>query len=320
MFARKSSVKLEPVNVNDTISELSGMLREAFPRTIEIVLDLDHSLPLMMMDRSQLHQAILNLCINGRDAMMNNQSPLLVAGTLTVKTSVVIGTELRQKFVDAIDGRYVCIAVSDTGAGMDVTVRKKIFEPFFTTKETGKGTGLGLSVVYGIVQGHRGHIEVMSEPGQGSTFRLYLPVPADHPIVKVSDSANGEIVPGGSETILLVEDEVELLTVMKVAMEGKGYTVLTAQDGIEAMKEYKENEDQIALVLSDVGLPKLDGTALFSRLKGLDPKVNFVLASGYLSPSLKSDLLQSGVKAFIQKPYDPKEVLRTIREILDQDS
>lgn len=320
VFARKSGVKLEPVNINDTITELSGMLRDTFPRTIEIVLDLDRSLPVMMMDHTQLHQALLNLCVNGRDAMMDNGSTELVAGVLAIKTSVVNGTELQHRFAEATDGRYACIAVSDTGAGMDSKVRRKIFEPFFTTKETGKGTGLGLAVVYGIVQSHRGHVEVRSEPGRGSSFLVYLPFPADHPIVKESQPSSGGVVRGGSETILLVEDEIELLTVMKVAMEGKGYMVLTAQDGIEAVDAYKQNADQIALVLSDVGLPKLDGAALFSRLKGFDPGINFMLASGYLSPSLKSDLLQSGVKAFIQKPYDPQEVLRTIRDIIDRDT
>jgi CheY-like chemotaxis protein len=252
--------------------------------------------------------------------MMEGGSTELVAGILTIQTSVVTGTELQHQFVDATDGRYACIAVSDTGGGMDTAVRRKIFEPFFTTKDTGKGTGLGLSVVYGIVQGHRGHVDVRSEVGHGSTFRLYLPVPADRPIFKESESRVEEVVLGGNETLLLVEDEVELLNLMQHAMEGKGYKVLTARDGVEAVKTYTRSKDDIALVLSDVGLPKLNGAALFSTLKEFDPKVNFILASGYLSPSLKSDLLQAGAKAFIQKPYDPKEVLRLIRDILDTSS
>jgi two-component system, cell cycle sensor histidine kinase and response regulator CckA len=200
---------------------------------------------------------------------------------------------------------------------MDEETKQKIYEPFFTTKEQGKGTGLGLSVVYGIVKSHHGHIEVESDIGQGATFRLYLPVTEAVATPVMSREDGTPSYTGGKETILLVEDEQNLLGLMKAALERAGYTVLTAEDGLSAIKTFSLNKDKIALVLTDLGLPKLDGAAVFTSMKDIDPNVKIILASGYLDPNLKSNLLRSGAKEFIQKPYSPNLVLRKIREVLD---
>ena len=317
MFARKTMVKLEPVNVNETITDLSNMFSDTFPKTIDITLDLDGALPVIMIDPTQLHQALLNLCINARDAMTENMTTDLVSGFLKIRTFQVSGDEVRERFQAGSAERYVCIQVSDTGSGIDDVTRQKIFEPFFTTKAIGKGTGLGLSVVYGIVKTHLGHIDVKSEPGHGTTFSLYFPATLEHARASFASPSDLALVRGGTETILLVEDEQELLTVMQAELGRKGYKVLTASDGVEAVKIYTQSAERIALVLSDVGLPKLDGAGLFTTLRQFDPNIRFILASGYLDASLKSSLLEAGAKGFIQKPYDPKEVLERIRTTLD---
>jgi two-component system, cell cycle sensor histidine kinase and response regulator CckA len=316
-FARKSDAADEPIRVNATIRELGKMIDDTFPKTINLSLHLDKTIPIIMMDQTQLHQALLNLCVNARDAITDTATGNLGRGEIRINTSVVGNKEMRKKFSEASAPEYVCIAVSDSGKGMDEETKQKIYEPFFTTKERGKGTGLGLSVVYGIIKSHHGHIEVESEIGQGTTFRLYLPVTeaVATPVAAREDGSPSDI--RGKETILLVEDEQNLMGLMKTALERAGYTVLTAGDGLSAIKTYSLNKDKIALVLTDLGLPKLDGAAVFTSLMDIDPKVKIILASGYLDPNLKSNLLRSGAKEFIQKPYSPNLVLRKIREVLD---
>jgi signal transduction histidine kinase len=256
-FARKSEVALGPVNVNGMIRELATMLEETFPKTVELNLKLDTSIPMITMDQAQLHQALLNLCVNARDAI-NDLAPLTSShGLLTIRTEVVPRSVLKGH-ADARASRYVCISVSDFGKGMDEDTKEKIFEPFFTTKEPGKGTGWGLAVVYGVVKAHRGFIDVESKMNVGSTFRLYLPVSDD-------SVGEGELVGAGSggiwegtETILLVEDEDGLRHLMKSVLEDSGYRALTAKDGIEAIRLYAEHKDEIALVFTDLGLPRLE--------------------------------------------------------------
>jgi PAS domain S-box-containing protein len=317
-FARKSDATDEPIRVNATVKELGKMIDDTFPKTIALSLHLDKTIPIIMMDPTQLHQALLNLCVNARDAITDSATGNLGRGEIGIRTSCVNNSDVRKKFSEASAREYVCIAVSDTGKGMDEETKQKIFEPFFTTKERGKGTGLGLSVVYGIIKGHHGHIEVESDIGQGTTFRIYLPVTdaVAAPAAHVEDGTTPDI--RGKETILLVEDEQNLLGLMKTALERAGYSVLTAMDGLSAIKMFSLNKERIALVLTDLGLPKLDGAAVFTALMDIDPNVKIILASGYLDPNLKSNLLRSGAKEFIQKPYSPNVVLRKIREVLDE--
>ncbi len=309
-FARKSEFKLEKVDVNSLIGELAKMLGETFPKTISLSLQLEKSLPLLSVDRTQLHQALLNLCVNARDAMADK-------GALSVTTRLVSGNTLGSRFAAAYGRKFVEISVSDTGVGIDETTKHRVFEPFFTTKEVGKGTGLGLAVVFGVVQEHRGFVDVESELGRGSTFRVYLPVPEG--IVPDADDvgAGGADIPGGSETILVVEDEDLMLEFVVTLLEQRGYHTLKATDGEEAIRLHKVHRGEIDLVLSDIGLPKLDGWEACQQMKRNDPELVVFLASGYLEPALKAEIQNAGVSGFIEKPYRPHEILQQVREALD---
>jgi PAS domain S-box-containing protein len=309
-IARKSDVLFEPVLLNDSVNELLKLLTETFPKTISISLDLEKNLPATVADPTQLHQVLLNLCVNARDAMPNG-------GTLTITTKRQQGETIRGRFPKAAAPEYIALLVADTGTGMNEATRSRIFEPFYTTKEIGKGTGLGLSLIYGILEKHNGFVDVESELGKGTTLHLYFPLSQQlvEPVL-VQKQAPGEL-PGGNETILIVEDEEMLRQLVKAVLEGTGYTVLTASDGEEAVETYKRHQGEIQLVLSDMGLPKFGGYEVYQRLKNLNPAVRMIFASGYLEPAMKSQIFREGVRDFIQKPYDADEVLRAIRSVLD---
>jgi PAS domain S-box len=309
-FARKSDVIMHRISLNDSIKEIGSLLRETLPKTITVSVDLQEELPLILADSTQIHQVLLNLCVNARDAMQER-------GTLGISTRLVKGESVQSKFPKAKLSEYVLVEVSDSGMGMDDETRLRIFEPFFTTKEPGKGTGLGLAVAFGIIGLHHGFIDVASRPGHGTTFSLYFPVnPDEIEPFQIKAEMPGETA-GGTETILLVEDEEMLRELAKMALKGKGYNVITASDGEEAIRIYKVHGKEIALVLSDMGLPKLDGYSAFKELKQINPAIKFVLASGYFDPEQKPEILKSGVKGFIQKPYVPNEMLNKIRNVLD---
>ena len=310
-FARKSDFTLEKVNVNSIIGELAKMLGETFPKTITLSLQLERALPLLAVDRTQLHQALLNLCVNARDAMGDK-------GSLTLSTRLVDGSTIARRFATAAGKTYAEIAVSDSGMGMNEGTKGRIFEPFFTTKEVGKGTGLGLSVVFGVVQEHQGFVDVESEIGMGSTFKIWLPVPEGIVPGPGATQRHTEDAPGGTETILVVEDEELMLDLVASVLEQKGYRVLLARDGEEAMKIHQANIGRIDLVLSDIGLPKLDGWESCQQMKQADPTMKIILASGYLEPELKSEIMKVGSIGLIRKPYSTLEILNNIRKALDE--
>jgi two-component system cell cycle sensor histidine kinase/response regulator CckA len=310
-FARKTETLFESVRLNDVIVELAGMLEQTLPRSIQVSSKLGKEIPSITGDSNQLHQALLNLSLNAHDAMPKG-------GTLTFTTRTVMGTEVRRRFPEAQKEEYVCVSVADTGIGMDKSLLARVFEPFFTTKEKGHGTGLGLAVVYGVVTSHHGFIDVESRVGHGTTFHLYFPVPECSigvPLI-AAEQARAQ-VPGGTETLLVVEDEEMMLDLLKSILGGKGYQVMTARDGEEAVKLYARHRNQIDLVLMDMGLPKLSGAEALQKLQGINPKVKVIFASGYINPHIKSEVLKAGVKHFVQKPYVPQEVLLHIRKVID---
>ena len=306
--ARQTEARFSSLDLNDLIRELEKMLQATFPKMISFDLRLDPTLPHITADRSQIHQVLLNLCVNARDAMPSG-------GTITFKTSMATGEEVSDYFTGAEQEKYACIRVRDTGTGMSRQEKAHIFEPFYTTKERGKGTGLGLSVVYGVVNSHRGFVHVDSEPNKGTTFSIYLPL--QH--VPENISGNGVQQLGqktSAKTILLVEDEEMLRELGVTILEGEGYHVLAAKDGMEAVEMFEANSEHIGLVVCDLGLPRMGGRDAFMRMKEQKPSVRAIVASGYLEPNLRSEMLKAGVLDTIQKPYDFREMLQKIRSVI----
>ena len=304
--ARQTEARFSSLNLNDLVRELEKMLQATFPKMINFELRLQPDLPLITADRSQIHQVLLNLCVNARDAMKDD-------GTLTLETSITPGAELTESFTGAGRQDYACIRVRDTGSGMSRQVKSHIFEPFFTTKERGKGTGLGLSVVYGVVNNHRGFVQAESEPDAGTTFIIYLPV--EHSTEAHGEGAKWNIPrkPNAPQTILLVEDEEMLRDLGVTILEGEGYRVLAAKDGMEAVALFEAHRDDIGLVVCDLGLPRLGGREAFLKMKESRPGVRAIVASGYLEPTIRSEMLKAGVLDTIQKPYDFNDLLTKIR-------
>lgn len=302
-FARKSSVDLQPLNVNETLTELVMMLEQTFPKTISLSLQLEKPLPILAMDHTQFNQIMLNLCVNARDAMNEK-------GTLTLATKVVSGEELAHRDPLVAHKQFLRISVADTGCGMAEEVKAKIFEPFFTTKEKSKGTGLGLSVVYGVVKAHNGFIEVLSSRGKGTTFHLYFPIPQNEPTDVVSKTEKSSALPRGEEVILLVEDEKEFRIITKQILESAGYRVLTANDGNVALQVLEVNSDRIDLLLTDIGMPHISGTELVREVKRKYPHIKILLTSGFLDQGERSE-------PFLPKPFTPEQLLRKVRSVLD---
>jgi CheY-like chemotaxis protein len=260
-------------------------------------------------DPGQIEQVLMNLCVNAWDAMPQG-------GRLTLETeNVLINGAYRKTHVWANEGRYVLISVTDTGHGMDEETRSQIFEPFFTTKEVGKGTGLGLSTVYGIVKQHDGMINVYSEVGKGTTFKVYLPI-----VERCADEVGNKIespVRGGTETLLFAEDHESLRRMTVELLETAGYTVLVATDGQEAVEVFEAHADEISLVLLDVVMPKLSGRDACDRIRAINPSVRTLYTSGYSANAIHTRfVLDEGIE-LIRKPYDMHVLLRKIREVLD---
>jgi len=310
-FARRTETEFGPVDINNVVMEIITMILETFPKILTYSQNLDKDIQLIHADRSQLHQVLLNLCVNARDAMPNG-------GVLAVKTHMESGTNLRGRYPDAAGNSYVCIEVSDTGEGMAPETQKRIFEPFFTTKEVGKGTGLGLAVVFGVVQTHKGFIDVESSPGKGTTFCLYLPALQAAVPIGVKEEETAEQIPGGIETLLVVEDEEMLMMSLQMALVEKGYNIISAGDGLAAVNIYKERMKEIALVLTDLGLPKMTGMEECKHIKKINPNARMIVATGYLAPGMKSEFLKLGIQHFLYKPYDLTKVLKVVRQALNE--
>ena len=307
-YARKGKYVVQPINFYQLVTETSetfGRARKEISIHSECIKDL-HSIE---ADRGQMEQVLFNLYINAADAMLGG-------GKLIIKTSNVTHEDMKGKIYDPKPGPYILLTVMDTGTGMDKETQERIFDPFFTTKEMGKGTGLGLASVYGIIKGHGGYIDVYSDIGRGTKFQIYLPASdkkADiKPVQKLID------VKIGTENILLVEDEEEVLDV-GIMMLGKiGYTVFAAKSGEEAIVLYKEKKESIDMVVLDMVLPEMGGGEVYDALKEINPDVKVLLASGYSIDSQAKQILSRGCNGFIQKPFNLRELSVKIKEILSQ--
>ncbi len=305
-YARKGKYEVTPLNLNRLLEETS----ETFGRTrkdITIRLELAERLPAIEADPGQIEQVLFNLFVNAGDAMP-------AGGDLILKTANTTHRDMGSKLYDPKHGEYVLLQVTDTGMGMDKKTQERIFDPFFTTKEMGRGTGLGLASVYGIIKSHGGYIDVASQKGKGATFSIYLPASKK----KVQRRAKvAERMLQGVGTVLLVDDEEDVLNVGKEMLETLGYRVVTAKDGIQAVDVYGNNGDDIDFVLLDLVMPRMAGGEAYDRMKEINPKVKVMLSSGYSLDGEAREILGRGCDAFIQKPFDLKELSKKIRETVD---
>jgi PAS domain S-box-containing protein len=316
MFARKHERSLDYVNVNDIATEVYKLTSETFPKQITISIETAKDLTVVYADRSEIHQLLLNLCVNARDAMMDNDEKNMTGGILKIGTSFVKGEDLKKKFPAAEWEEYVELSVSDTGIGMDEETQEKIFEPFFTTKAEGKGTGLGLSMVHGVVMGNGGMIDVDSKKGSGTAFRVYLPARPPDGVPNDTTQEEMQSLQGGSETIMLAEDEPGLREFVEDILTTAGYKVIAAEDGQRAIALFLDYRN-VGLVLSDIGLPKIGGIELVESIQRMNPVTKVIIASGFIDENTRLELRERGVKEFIQKPYKRDELLRKVRDVLD---
>ncbi|HEV8059706.1 MAG TPA: ATP-binding protein, partial [Gemmataceae bacterium] len=310
-FSRQSILEMKVVDLNGVIHETEKLLRRMIGEDIVLTTVPDPNLSLVKVDPGQMGQVLMNLAINARDAM-----PL--GGSLTIETSNV---ELGQDYVamhpDCPAGSYVKVAVSDDGSGMSPAVQAHIFEPFFTTKKPGKGSGLGLATVYGIVKQSGGSINLYSELGHGTTFKIYLPA-IEEPVRSINQTQSSGKVAGGTETVLLVEDEDAVRAIIVLALQTQGYRVLAAESGKKALRLLEKHREDLHLLVTDVIMPEMSGRELAEALSAKYPGLKVLYLSGYTDDSvIRHGILQAEV-AFLQKPFTPLTLARKIREVLDK--
>ena len=309
-FSRQQVLEPRVLNLNTSVAEIEKMLRRLIGEDIDLRTSLDPTLGLVKADPGQIEQVIMNLALNARDAMPGG-------GKLIIETS---NTELDDEYAlhhpPCIVGRYVILAVTDSGVGMSQETKARIFEPFFTTKELGKGTGLGLSTVYGVAKQSGGYIWVYSEPGQGSVFKLYLPrVDGSEVQIRPAKSAP-ELLPG-TETVLLVEDEQSVRALTRNLLEQGGYTVLEADNGAHAVEIAKQHHGPIHLLLTDVVMPGMNGPAVAEMILPIHPEAKALYVSGYSSSfGTQTGLVPAGANLF-QKPFSRAALLRKVRNLLE---
>jgi two-component system cell cycle sensor histidine kinase/response regulator CckA len=309
-FSRKQLLQPKVLDLTSTVAEMDKMLQRLIGEDVHLATILDPQLKKVKADPGQIEQVLMNLAVNARDAMPGG-------GKLTIETkNVYLDEAYARGHATVTPGLYVMLAVSDTGHGMDAQTMEHIFEPFFTTKEQGKGTGLGLSTVFGIVKQSGGNIWVYSEPGHGTTFKVYFPAIAEEGDSIEPDVATPE-VPRGTETILVVEDEEAVRFLLQAILEDEGYKVLAATSGVGALNVCKEHEGPIHLVMTDVVMPEMSGRQLVERLTGRCGDAKVLYMSGYTDNAIVHHrVLEPGVE-FLQKPFTPDAVVRKVRDVLD---
>jgi len=310
LFSRKRISDRKLVDLNEIIKKMNTFLKRIIGEDISCKTILHPGAIPVMADAHQLEQVMMNLATNASDAMPQG-------GVFSVTTEQI---RFDKEFITAYGygqpGKYALITVSDTGKGMDETTRQRIFEPFFTTKEMGKGTGLGMAVVYGIVKGHDGHINIYSEPGVGTTFRIYLPLTTMEE--EVAQESIQPLALGKGETILIAEDEPRVREVLRLSLEEYGYKVIATENGEDAVKQYRDNMEKVSLVLLDVIMPVKNGRETCDEIKHLKPDTKVIFMSGHTEDIITTKgMLEAGTE-FISKPITPDRLLRKVRELLDR--
>ena len=309
-YARRGMYEVRPINLNRLVMDTS----ETFGRTrkeITIHRELAPDLFAIEADQDQIEQVLLNMYVNAADAMPGG-------GDISLETMNATHKEMMGKLYDPKPGPYILFTITDTGTGMEKRTVARIFDPFFTTKEMGRGTGLGLASAYGIIKGHGGYIDVDSEEGLGTTFKIYLPAKKGAYKERDTEVEKDDGISRGAQTVLLVDDEEMIWEVGKRMLEAMGYDVLIAGDGEEAIEVYKKNQHNIHIVLLDMVMPGMGGGETYDRLKEIDPNIRVILSSGYSINSKAGKILERGCDGFIQKPFNLKVLSQKLREILDK--
>ena len=310
-FSRRQIIQPKNLDLNEVVNNMTKMLRRLLGEDITLQVNYTPALPLVHADPGMMEQILLNLSVNARDAMPKG-------GRLFVDTSVVmVDKAYVEQIPEAVPGEYICLAVKDTGAGIPPQTLPRIFEPFFTTKDVGKGTGLGLATVYGIVQQHKGWIKVASTVGKGTVFQIFLPTVKGKNITQELQAAEPK-VRGGTETILVVEDEAPLRTLVRSVLERYGYKVIEAVSGGAALSLWEQHKDKIQLLLTDMVMPHgMSGRELAEKLLAERPTLKVIYSSGYSLAVVGTDMvLQEGIN-FLQKPYHPRKLAQAVRDCLD---
>ena len=311
-FSRKVESELRPIELNYEVESVRLLLERTIPKMIQMEFHLAEDLNIVNADPGQVEQILMNLAVNSKDAMPEG-------GRFTVETAnVSLDENYCMMHPQVRPGEYVQLTVSDNGHGMSGETLEHIFEPFYTTKETGKGTGLGLATVYGIVKCHNGHITCYSELDEGTTFKIYFPAVKSRDKI-IRPQAEPVALRGGTEIILLVDDEEAIRFLGTEILEEVGYTVLTATDGESALQLYREKHPRISLVILDLIMPGMGGKRCLVELLEVDPEARVVIASGYSPDGPTREILKNGAKGFVSKPYDLRQMLNVVRQVLDQD-
>jgi PAS domain S-box-containing protein len=308
-FSRKQTINPKPCKLNDILQSIEKLLRRLITEDIEFKIVFADPDVTIMADANQMDQVLMNLTTNARDAMSHG-------GSLTIEAkSVFLEGEFLQNYGFGKPGQHALISITDTGIGMDEKTREKIFEPFFTTKEVGKGTGLGLSIVYGIVKQHDGHINIYSEPGKGTVCKIYIPaIKTQAEELRLPDRD----VKGGTETILLAEDNDQLRNLTKEVLLANGYTVIETNDGEQAIERFIKNKDIIDILILDVVMPKKNGKDVYDAVQKLKTGIKVLFTSGYTGDIVLNKGICNGEANFISKPFSPNDLLLKVREILDK--
>jgi PAS domain S-box-containing protein len=310
-FSRKQFLEPRVISVNTVVNGIEKLLRRLIGEDIELATTLERSVHSINADPGQLEQVLINLAVNSRDAMPQG-------GRIHITTAnTVLSHDHNGRQLSAAPGEYVTLAVTDTGTGMTLEVQQRVFEPFFTTKGLGKGTGLGLSTVYGIVKQSGGDVWIYSEPGKGTTFKVYFPRAANGELAMPVEEIP-QLSPRGNETVLVVEDDPALRALSARVLEGNGYTVLLARNGVEALAIAAGHEGHIDMVATDVVMPKMNGRPLVEKLMETRGEMRVLFMSGYTDDEVMRRGVIDGRTAFLQKPFTPAQFARKVREVLDQ--
>jgi two-component system cell cycle sensor histidine kinase/response regulator CckA len=310
-FARRGKHQVKAFQCNKLIQALLKLLKRTIDKRITLEVELEPGLKWIEGDENQLHQSLFNICLNARDAMPSG-------GLLKIKTENRYISEKDGLLHQPIkEGQYVVISVIDTGIGMSPEIQAKIFEPFFTTKEPGRGTGLGLAMVYGIIQNHGGYIDIKSLSGQGTELTLFLPALPEIPGKESSTPPAESHLKGGSETLLIIDDEEIIRQLGTDILEDVGYKVLVAKNGEEGAEIFSRHKKKISLVILDVMMPGWSAKKTFLKLRKINPRIKILLSSGYSTDGEVKDILKAGVSGLIQKPYTDEELILKVRAVLD---